>query len=125
MSANRWRTYSPRELDELGRTAPPLTETGERLCPACGARAVRRYLYDHHGRREVAMSYVWCANCRRYASSTGPPLTPDFVFDDPAEDSAELRALRDADLMSLLDHLDALWNAGVLPQQFALRGKRR
>ncbi|MGA6165862.1 hypothetical protein [Amycolatopsis magusensis] len=46
------------------------------------------------------------------------------IYHQP-EDSAELRALRDADLMGLLDHLDALWNAGVLPQQFALRGKRR
>ncbi|MBN6035333.1 hypothetical protein [Amycolatopsis sp. 195334CR] len=115
---SRWRTYSPREIEALGRSAPPLTEAVERVCPACGKKAVRRYLYDHDGPRRVAMSYVWCANCRRYASSTGPPLHPDFEFDDPGEKSAELRALRDKDLMALLDHLDALWDSGVLPQTF-------
>jgi len=120
--ASNWHTYTTREIETLARTGGGLTDEGEQLCPACGHRTVRRYLHEHQGpQRTVRMSYVWCSNCHRYSSSTGPSIASIYEFDDPGETSAELRALRDSDLFGLLDHLDALWDAGVLPQHFTRR----
>ncbi len=121
----RWRTYTPAELAELAANAVPLTDNRERACPACGQRKVRRYLHEHQGPlRTVSMSYVWCHACRRYSSSTGPSIADTFTFDDPAEELPELRRLRESDLPKLLDHLDELWETGVLPQTFQSRRKR-
>lgn len=122
MTTSNWHTYTTRETETLARSGGGLTDNAEQTCPACGHRAVRRYLYEHQGPRgPVRMSYAWCTNCHRYTSSTGPSIAGMYTFDDPGETSAELRTLRDSDLFGLLDHLNTLWDAGVLPQHFSRR----
>jgi hypothetical protein len=120
----RWIPYTPNELDQLVANRVPLESREQRVCPACGQQAVRRYYHEVHsaGRgHPVGMSYSWCSNCHRYTSSTGVPLSPDYEFDDPSDGSDELARLRRKDLIGLLDHLDALWTSGVLPQTFIPR----
>lgn len=123
----KWKPYTREEVAELSTTAAPPTSKEERLCPACGQRAVRRYYHEMDGGRRghpVGMSYTWCSNCHRYTSSTGVPRSSLYDFDDPSDGSDALARLRREDLIGLLDHLDALWDSGVLPQEFTLRKKR-
>ena len=84
----------------------------------CGHEAVRKYVHEHEGPgRTVWMYYSWCSHCHRYSSSTGPSQAEKYLFDDPGANSKELRRLRKTDLFGLLDHLDLLWDNGVLPQR--------
>jgi hypothetical protein len=97
----------------------------EDVCPACGHRSVRRYYSEYAGlRRLVGMAYAWCAHCHRYTSATGVPLSArDYEFDAPPPDVQ--RALEQANLPELLDELDGMWNAGVLPQTIRRRPQPR
>jgi hypothetical protein len=123
--ATPWREYSSVEVGELGRTAPPLTDTAERTCPRCGQKKVRRYLYDRaRTDRMVGISCVWCSNCHGYTATTGAAASDYFEFPDPADDLPALARSRDGDLMALLDLLDRLWDDGVLPQRMTPRRKR-
>jgi hypothetical protein len=118
VTVGHWRIYDSDEIAALAASAKGLSDSSERVCPVCGHRSVRRYLYDYaEGSRPVGMSYVWCANCHRYSGSTGLPFAERYEFADPATESRQLRQLRNTDLFGLLDHLDSLWDSGVLPQQ--------
>jgi hypothetical protein len=71
--------------------------------------------YTHPSSRDtdpIAISYVWCSNCGRYAGSTGP-APAGVEIRDPLTEEDHLRFLYD--LRGLLDHLDHLWDTGVLP----------
>ncbi|HEV2782190.1 MAG TPA: hypothetical protein VGX25_22595 [Actinophytocola sp.] len=119
---SRWREYSREQVDALASSAPPITDPAERTCPACGATAVRKYIYEGSRLgRPISFSYVWCGNCHRYSSSTGIGISDHYDFDDPADASPTLRSLRDDNLFGLLDHLDAMWGSPGLPQWFRVR----
>ena len=95
-------------------TAGPsfLLEPEERICPACGACAVRTYLTTaDRARRPTLISYVWCAACRRFVG-TRTARPPGLVFTDP------LAGAFDGSVTDFFEHLDQLWDAGVLPQAF-------
>ncbi len=120
--STHWRSYTMAEVQQLAGTAPPLTDTSARVCPTCGKRDVRNYRHEYQGSsRAVSMLYMWCSNCHRYSSSTTPSLAGTYTYDDPGDESKELRELRRNDLHGLLDHLDALWDHGALPQRITPR----
>ncbi|WP_162788630.1 hypothetical protein [Amycolatopsis albispora] len=80
--------YDPREEYERVEALYLRAAISEGQCHECGFRDAERL--------ESHIRDTWC--------------------DDPGENSAELRRLREGDLMGLLGHLDKLWGAGVLPQ---------
>ncbi len=121
-----WKQYSNQEVDRLAAHAPPMTDRSERTCPACARRAVRTYYYERERfGRPIGVLYAWCANCCRYTSSVGEPLSPLFAFDTPDEAADVLaRARRVDDPRMIIERLDALWNSGVLPQKFTRRARK-
>lgn len=122
----KWTHYITEELDSLAQNRVPLTSREERLCPACGHKSVRSYFHEMSGGARghpVGMSYIWCANCHKYNSSTGVPRSDRYNFDDPSETDRELARLRRHDLLALLDYLNELWDRGVLPQAFVPKRK--
>ncbi|MFF6955552.1 hypothetical protein [Streptomyces sp. NPDC008317] len=112
------REFDAEQVQQLLAGPRFVDEPGERACPACGAVAVRTYVYRRVGpHRTVRITYMWCASCRRHKGWTGPDAGPSF--DDPLLQLPE--AARDIllkDLESLFAKLDALWEAGDLPQHF-------
>jgi hypothetical protein len=136
MPGARWTSFSPVEYDALAARGAAMMaplNSGEAssityeedVCPACGHRSVRRYYSEYTGLRgTVGMHYAWCGHCRRYASSTGRPLSArDYEFDALPPDV--LRSLDRVELPEFLDELDSMWNAGVLPQTIRRRPKPR
>jgi hypothetical protein len=116
----RWRTFEPAQISVLVRGPRFIDTPVERVCPVCGVKAVRSYLQA--GERlgnPIVMGYTWCANCHRYSSSTGPKPV-GLEFDDPLDrlPPDERRSLQQ-DLVALLNHLDQLWNDGLLPQRMS------
>jgi hypothetical protein len=108
-----WRPFDARQISALAASARVSKEPGERVCPACGQRCVRRYRYPSSrmtGR--TVISYAWCSNCHHYAGSTGP-LSATSNISDPL--SSEDHSALDSDLPALLKHLDRLWDEGILP----------
>ncbi|MBU2662107.1 hypothetical protein KOI35_01170 [Actinoplanes bogorensis] len=95
-------------------------DPGERECPACGATSLRAYFNaPENARRPTLVSYVWCSSCRKFVGTRAKH--PDgLVFSDPLAtlSLAERRGL-ERSLVGFLEHLDGLWDAGVLPQTFA------
>jgi len=86
-------------------------------CPACGRRSVRTYVTaPENARRPTLVSYVWCTACRRFVG-TRARHPEGVVFSDPlaALSVAERREL-ERSLVGFLEHLDRLWDSGVLPQ---------
>ncbi|MFF2845468.1 hypothetical protein ACFVT5_03930 [Streptomyces sp. NPDC058001] len=94
-------------------------DQSERVCPACGERAVRTYVYRSHLRkRPTLISYMWCASCRRFKGWTGPDLGT-FDFTDPLERlSTDERTTLTRDFAGWFRSLDRLWETGELPQSF-------
>lgn len=112
-----WRSFSGTEIEALTAGPAFAVQPGERPCPACGAHSVRAYLSSApRARRPTLVSWVWCAACRRFVGTrTAHPA--GLTFTDPLA-GADRRAL-EASLTGFLDHLDGLWEDGVLPQAFA------
>jgi hypothetical protein len=108
-----WRPFDSKQIAALGRQAAAGIRIAERVCPVCGKAAIRNYRHpDERATGPTVISYVWCANCQHYAGSTGP-RDPGEELADPLtrEDHGRL----DNNLRALLDHLDHLWDTGVLP----------
>jgi hypothetical protein len=82
----------------------------EVLCPIDGTPTVRSY-YQRLSASKTAR-YRWCPMCHRYSGQT-VALPPPPEFSDPVHASSG------QSLPALLDQLDRLWNAGVLPQTFS------
>ena len=114
-----WKNFDTEQLRALAAGTPFLQDPGERLCPACGVRDVRSYLYksDRDG-RPTLIGYSWSTNCHRFDGSTGPYPT-GMTFDDPMDDMpAQDRKRLRGDLDQLFAYLDELWDNGRLPQSF-------
>jgi hypothetical protein len=111
-----WSSFSGDQVEALAQAAGLPEQPRERECPACGERAVRAYLSaPPAARRPTLVSYVWCAACRRFVGTR--TARPDgLVFDDPV---ADWPAPERPTLVDFLDHLDRLWDDGVLPQRFS------
>ena len=109
-----WRIFDDDQIQTLGREAQNAAGSGERACPACGRVKIRTYRYfSERISGPTLITYVWCGHCHRYAGSTGP-RPPGINLRDPLtpEDHQKL----DHNLISLLEHLDHLWDIGRLPQ---------
>lgn len=94
-------------------------EPTERVCPACGALAVRTYVRrGASGERATRITYSWCASCRRFKGWTGPD-PGDLEFFDPLGALSEQK-VRDLqrNFDGFLRVLDEKWDAGELPQNF-------
>lgn len=113
------REFDAEQVQQLLAGPKFIDDPAERRCPACGAPALRTYVYRRPGPgRASLITYSWCASCRRHKGWTGPDLGL-FTFDDPLDELPEAagKALR-ADLEALFARLDRLWAAGRLPQTF-------
>lgn len=113
------REFDAEQVQQLLTGLKFIDEPTERRCPACGALAVRTYVYRRTGPGRAALvTYSWCASCRRHKGWTGPDLG-QFTFDDPLDELPETaRTSLRADLEALFARLDELWAAGRLPQTF-------
>lgn len=119
--AAEWESFTADQVTALARDTSFLADPGERVCPACGARAVRAYLTaPETARRRTLVSYVWCSACRKFVGTRA--AHPDrLVFADPlAVVPAAQRRDLERTLAGFLTHLDRLWDDGVLPQSFAV-----
>jgi hypothetical protein len=120
-SSPAWGSFSADEVAALARGASFLIEPGQRDCPACGKGRVRTYVQSPvNARRPTLVSYVWCSGCRKFVG-TRAKHPEGVVFSDPlaAMSAAERREV-ERSLIGFLAHLDGLWDAGVLPQSFAI-----
>lgn len=118
------REFDSTQVAEIASAGKFTDQPSERVCPACGNRALRTYIYRvASGSRNVRITYTWCASCRRFKGWTGPDLG-DLEFSDPFEGkSLDERQALEKDLGKFLRQLDELWDAGELPQKFhATRG---
>ncbi|MEV6629121.1 hypothetical protein AB0M54_00005 [Actinoplanes sp. NPDC051470] len=116
-----WKSFDGAEVAALTQGTAFMADPGERICPSCGARAVRAYLTTPAtARRPTLVSYVWCTACRRFVG-TRSALPAGLVFTDPlaALPPAERRDL-ERSLIGFLAHLDELWDTEVLPQSFGV-----
>jgi hypothetical protein len=119
--AVQWTSFNGAQVEALAQGTSFIAEPGERECPACGERAVRAYLtVPQSARRPTLVSYVWCSACRKFVGSRAAHPV-GLVFSDPlaALPVAERRELEQS-LVGFLAHLDRLWEAGTLPQSFAV-----
>ena len=117
----QWTSFSGAQVEALAQGTSFIAEPGERDCPACGERAVRAYLtVPPSARRPTLVSYVWCSACLKFVGSRAAHPV-GLVFSDPlaALPVAERREL-ERSLVGFLAHLDRLWEAGTLPQSFAV-----
>ena len=116
-----WSGFSWAQIEALAQGTSFMAEPGERDCPASGERAVRAYLsMAPNARRPTLVSYVWCTACRRFVG-TRSAHPAGLVLSDPLATLGppERREL-ERTLTGFLAHLDALWDAGALPQSFAV-----
>ncbi len=121
VGAVQWTSFNGAQVEALAQGPGFIAEPGERDCPACGARAVRAYLtVPATARRPTLVSYVWCAACLKFVG-TRAAHPEGLVFSDPlaALAAAERREL-ERSLVGFLAHLNELWDAGALPQSFAV-----
>ena len=120
--AREWGSFSGAQVQELAQAPGFAEDPGERPCPACGERAVRSYhSVPATAHRPTLVSYVWCAACHRFVGSrTAHPA--GLVFSDPLAvlPAGERREL-ERSLIGFLEHLDRLWDTGVLPQSFVVQ----
>ncbi|MEV6488174.1 hypothetical protein AB0M20_05960 [Actinoplanes sp. NPDC051633] len=103
----QWSSFSNAETAALAR--------GTSGCPSCRADALRRYLTTpEQARRPTLVTYVWCAACRKFVGTR--TAHPDgLIFADPLATQPPWSG----SLTGFLEHLDRLWDDGVLPQTFA------
>jgi len=109
-----WRAFDSAQVTGLGRQAAAGVRLEDRTCPVCGKAAIRSYSHPfERAASSAVISYVWCANCQHYAGSTGPRAPGERLADPLTREDHERL---DNNLRALLDHLDHLWDTGVLPQ---------
>jgi hypothetical protein len=116
-----WGAFTGDQVAALAQGASFLIDPGERECPARGCRRVRAYVNaPENARRPTLVSYVWCSACRKFVGTRARHLD-GLVFSDPLAvlPAADRREL-ERSLTGFLAHLDRLWDAGVLPQSFAV-----
>ena len=115
-----WDSFSGDQVAALTQGASFFAAPGERPCPACGAVRVRAYVNaPSNARRPTLVSYVWCSACHKFVG-TRARHPEGLVFSDPlAVLPAEERRELERSLVGFLEHLDRLWDDGVLPQTFA------
>lgn len=113
------REYDQSQIPALVAGPRFIDEPTERICPACGHRAVRTYVYRNTGPgRTARITYSWCASCRRFKGWTGPD-SDGLKFSDPLESlSQDDRNEMTRDLDEFFKTLDKLWESGELPQRF-------
>ncbi|WP_406253073.1 hypothetical protein OH786_25340 [Streptomyces atratus] len=113
------REYDSEQVQKLVTGVPFVDQPTERLCPACGVKSVRIYMYRPEGtRRPTRITYAWCASCRHFKGWTGPDFG-EIDFNDPLSSlSIEQRKSMQMDLESFMSQLDRLWEFGQLPQHF-------
>lgn len=114
-----WGSFSGDQVAALTEGTSFFLEPGERECPSCGEVRLRAYVCKPpQARRPTLVSYVWCAGCRKFVGSRSKH-PEGLIFSDPLEalDSAGRREL-ERSLAGFLEHLDGLWDSGVLPQTF-------
>lgn len=110
----KWTSYNSTQISLLAEKAEEEGFQNERSCPVCARRKVRTYGYlSSRTTGPTLISYSWCSNCHRFWGGTGPRPV-GLRLDDPLDESEHERY--DHDLDALLDHLDQLWDEGVLPQ---------
>ena len=125
-----WASFSGDQVAALTRGQSFFADPGERVCPACGGHHLRAYVTTPPrrpgnrdetapGGRPTLVTYAWCGACRRFVG-TRSRHPEGLVFADPlaALTEAERRDL-ERSLVGFLEHLDRLWDDGVLPQTFA------
>ncbi len=115
-----WSTFNGTEVTALATGESFFLAPGERECPSCGEKGVRAYVTTPPAaRRPTLVSYVWCTACHKFVG-TRAKHPEGLVFSDPlATLSAAERRELERSLVGFLDHLDRLWDDGVLPQSFA------
>ena len=117
----QWTSFNGAQVAALTQGVSFIAEPGERDCPACGERAVRAYLTEPpSARRPTLVSYVWCSACRGFVGTRAARPAGLVVTDPLAALSAAERRELEGSLVGFLAHLDGLWDAGVLPQTFAV-----
>jgi len=115
-----WASFSGDEVAALTQGESFFAAPAQRDCPACGRRRLRAYVTNPaRARRPTLVSYAWCGACRKFVG-TRSKHPEGLVFSDPLAllPDAERREL-ERSLTGFLDHLEQLWDAGVLPQTFA------
>ena len=115
-----WDSFSGDQVAAMTQGESFFAEPGERECPACGERRLRAYVNaPANARRPTLVSYVWCSACRKFVG-TRARHPEGLVFSDPLAvlPPGERRRL-ERSLVGFLEHLDHLWDTGVLPQTFA------
>ncbi|WP_250027327.1 hypothetical protein [Paractinoplanes maris] len=115
-----WDSFSGDQVAAMTQGESFFASPGERECPACGEKTLRAYVNaPENARRPTLVSYVWCSSCRKFVG-TRAKHPEGLVFSDPlaALPAGERREL-ERSLVGFLDHLDTLWDDGVLPQTFA------
>jgi hypothetical protein len=114
-----WGSFTGAQVEALARGESFFLAPGERECPACGKQSVRAYVTaPENARRPTLVSYVWCTACHRFVG-TRAKHPEGLIFSDPLAglSVAERREL-ERSLVGFLEHLDRLWDDGVLPQTF-------
>ncbi|MEU0641590.1 hypothetical protein [Streptomyces umbrinus] len=111
------REFDMDQVKEFVAGGKSYEDQSERTYPACGNALVRTYVYRSHIRQwPTLISWMWCANCRRFKGWTGPDLGT-FDFTDPLEKlSTDERTAMSKDFGCYFRHLDRLWETGELPQ---------
>jgi hypothetical protein len=117
----KWKSFSQDEEGQIAAASKAagfhLDKPGQQLvelrCPHCGNQSLRTYLHVLRVEDSSALlTQVWCAQCTRFAGSTGP-MPDGLQFDDPVP--AHGASLEVEELLSLLDRL---WAKGLLPQTY-------
>lgn len=114
-----WSSFDGDQVAALTQGESFFADPGERDCPACGQRRLRAYFTaPENARRPTLVSYVWCGGCDKFVG-TRARHPEGLIFSDPLATlgTAERREL-ERSLSGFLAHLDALWDAGALPQTF-------
>ncbi|WP_306203823.1 hypothetical protein [Actinoplanes sp. RD1] len=114
-----WGSFTGDQVAALAQGESFFLAPAERECPACGKRSVRAYVTaPDNARRPTLVSYVWCAACHRFVG-TRAKHPEGLIFSDPlASLSVAERRELERSLVGFLEHLNTLWDDGVLPQTF-------
>lgn len=116
MTMSTWSAFTAEHLSRLAEQPLFVGDPGERCCPNCGG-SVRQYLYEsHRPTGPTIVSYVWCSACRHYHGSTGP-RPANLRLEDPLRAPDAERMKIEENLAEFFCRLDALWDAGDLPQE--------
>jgi hypothetical protein len=117
VAQQQWSSFSGAQVEALAQGTSFLVEPGERVCPACGERAVRAYLtVPATAKRPTLVSYVWCRACLKFVGTRAAHPAGVIVSDPLATLSQTERRALEGSLVGFLIHLNTLWDSGILPQ---------